>query len=86
MGRQDGGNRFDLNDDLARDNDVGPEPVPDRHGFVDDRNGNLAFEWNACRAQLMAQALLIHRPNQSGSRVAMHLYSQPDHLFGQFPG
>ena len=63
---QDGGNRFDLEDDLACNNDVSSEPLSDRHGFVDDRDGNLSFEWNAPFAQLMTQALLVTDSSRPG--------------------
>jgi hypothetical protein len=73
MRRQDGGNRFDLEDDLACNNDVSSEPLSDRHGFVDDRDGNLSFEWNAPFAQLMAQALLVNGLKRARTRIPMRL-------------
>ena len=83
---QDGGNRFDLEDDLACNNDVSSEPLSDWHGFIDDRDGNLSFEWNAPFAQLMAQALLVNGLKRARTRIPMRLVGQPDHLFGQCPG
>ena len=85
MRRHDGGNGLDLKDHLPRDNDVSPEPLPDRHRLIDDRNANLPLERYARLAQFMTQALLVHRLEQTRPGMAMHLNRQPDNLFGQYP-
>ncbi len=86
MNRQDGRNRLDLKNDLARDNDVGPEPLPYPRVLVDDRNSNLSLEGNVGLSQLMAQALLVERLQQARPCMPVHLDGQPDHLFGQVTG
>ena len=54
MGRQDGGDKFDFRNDLARHDDVCPESLANWLRLVDNRNSDLSFQWDACCAQFRA--------------------------------
>jgi len=58
---ENGGDRFDLRDDLARDDNIRFGTVADRHGLVDQENRRLAFEWDARLAQFVTGSLFVKR-------------------------
>ena len=83
MDWQDGGDGFDCQDKLARDDDIRLAAVADCRALIEDGNCDRPGEGNAGVCQFPAQALPLYGFQQSGAGMSVHLDRQPDHPIGQ---
>ena len=75
-----GFNRLDFNNDFIGDDHIGSVSTLDSLRFVDDRQDDLPSEWDVLKTEFMAEARLIGRFEQSGTKLAMNLNRGADDL------
>ena len=74
---------FDLDDQLARDDQIHPVPAVKPHLLVEDWQSHLPIVGNACGTKFETQALLVRGLEQPWSQSAMHLNRQSNHALTQ---
>ena len=79
----DGGDRLDLENDLAAHDDVGSEAFSNGFAFVGDGDGDLQFERQVGLMELVAETLLVDRFQQASANVSMNLDGKSDNAFRQ---
>ena len=82
--RHEFGNRFDFNDHLAVDENVGAEAFVESYAFVNDWNSDLPLKGDSSLLQLMTQAALVYGFQHTRTGEPMHLDGEADDLLGQF--
>jgi hypothetical protein len=78
------GNRFDFNDHLVIDENVGAEAFVELDALVCDRNSDLPLKGDSSLRQLMTQAALVYGFQHTRTGGPMHLYGEANDLLGQF--
>jgi hypothetical protein len=79
----EGGNRFDLDDDGVLDNNIGAKSHRYRMTFINDRHYHLTFERYPGFSQFQTQTFLIHRLKNPGPDDLVNPDRQPDYSFRQ---
>jgi hypothetical protein len=70
---------LDLEDQLALHDKIESIPTIELQGFVGDGQVNLPFEAQATQAELVSQAALVRRLEQTGTKPSMNLDARSDH-------
>ena len=78
------GFEFDEQLEVADGDDHVCLEFPDELGLVEDIEGNVGLEVNACACQFDLQRTVINRFQKSGAKLTMNLHGDADHLVGEF--
>ena len=82
MDRQESINRFQLDDNLTRHDQIDPIRCRQRRLLVADRNRPLRLESDVSRRQLELETRQVRRLEQAGPKVTMHFNRSSDDVVG----
>ena len=77
--------RFQLDEDVALDDEIEPVSAVDADPLVFDEERKLSFEMKAAQGELGAEARFVGRLEEARPEVPMNLDASPYDSFGPFP-